>query len=682
MRFAAVLFAFLTLSASADFYIGDPAFGPDVPRALPGRVLVASDGEMFYVFARYGMNRVRSDGTIVDLEPFYVPEMINPVSVAYGDGLLVVLHQQVNSLNANANWATAMTTDGQIAWSGAFVSNSSASIAYDGREFVVVARDENLIRAHFLDRAGFIVRSMIIAASSQSVRPSSPRVVRTDAGLIAVWRETGDLRAVSFDASGPRSEAMTIGTGTMSGAFGTEFDGSYAVESAGAHAVVLWVNEDASRYWVSGRALDASGLPAGSQFERDLTRQAFTPDLVWNGINYQAAWVALSADFQQAPLELAQVNLQGQLSTVSEIAPTKAVLSPALAVAGDRMVLAWIDYTRGGVRGTVSQPGGPLEPLAEQVLRTVPHDAYAPAAVWSGSHYVSAWLGRTSVVFRRFDRNGVALDGEARPVAARYDAGVVRIASNGSETAFVWTDRGTVLLARIAADGTLLDPEPLVVGTGAEADTADVAASGQRFLIVWVGEGVKARRISARGGFVDPGPIAVADGDVSTTRVVFDGAKFIVALVTGRRLQAATVSIAGVAGDLVVLSEDATREHLALASNGSTHLFVSGPVYALADRDLRDVSVKEGPSIERPNLVWTGSRFVAAGGRTIVWITPGGTIAPSSLPSFLYDRPENAVASAGDGTALLVYSAPTRTIRVALYGRFIAPRRRATAHPE
>jgi hypothetical protein len=115
---------------------------------------------------------------------------------------------------------------------------------------------------------------------------------------------------------------------------------------------------------------------------------------------------------------------------------------------------------------------------------------------------------------------------------------------------------------------------------------------------------------------------------------------------------------------------------------GGRFRFVSGQVYALTDRELRNVRVKEGPSIEHPNVVWTGSGFVAAGPRIAVWITPDGTIAPSSLPSFLYDRPENALAAAGDGTALLVYSVPTRTIRVALYGRFLAPRRRAAAHPE
>jgi hypothetical protein len=48
----------------------------------------------------------------------------------------------------------------------------------------------------------------------------------------------------------------------------------------------------------------------------------------------------------------------------------------------------------------------------------------------------------------------------------------------------------------------------------------------------------------------------------------------------------------------------------------------------------------------------------------------------------IYVQRENALASAGDGTVLLVFSAPTRTIRVALYGRFLAPRRRAAGRPE
>lgn len=68
MRLAAVLFAFLSLSASADFFIGDTAVGPDLPRVV-NRIAVASDGETFYVVAKNGVNRVRIDGSIVDAEP-------------------------------------------------------------------------------------------------------------------------------------------------------------------------------------------------------------------------------------------------------------------------------------------------------------------------------------------------------------------------------------------------------------------------------------------------------------------------------------------------------------------------------------------------------------------------------------------------------------------------------------
>src|SRR5687768_13015382 len=64
VRLATLLFAFLTLSASGDFFIGDTGVAPERPRLPSGRTIVAGDGERFYVIAANGMNRVDRNGAI------------------------------------------------------------------------------------------------------------------------------------------------------------------------------------------------------------------------------------------------------------------------------------------------------------------------------------------------------------------------------------------------------------------------------------------------------------------------------------------------------------------------------------------------------------------------------------------------------------------------------------------
>lgn len=676
MRFAAVVFAFLTVTASADFFIGDTAFAPDRPRASAGRVLVVSDGTMFYVVSGSGMNRVNQNGAILDAEPFGVPDMLGPISVAYGRGILVITHRRSAFLLTSTH-ATAMTTAGEILWS-TYLANHSATVVYDGRHFVIVHRDtqEQTLVASTLDDSGSIIRSATIAADVQS---SAPRAMLTAGGLLAVWRELGVVRAVRFDSNGPLGDIITVGTGSHSGFF-SELDDSFAVAASGTDALVAWTNHSSNlqRAWVSAQRLDANASPIGELIEIPVANRATDPDAVWDGERYQVAWSSWSVDFQQINLEVASIGSQ----EVSVIHGNSAMLSPALAITNDSvLMLAWNDYTRGGIRGKLVTPGMTWNAAPERILRTVRLHPLAPSAVWTGDQFVIAWLRDFSeLLFRRFDRNGAALDAEGRVLATTDNAQVVRIASTGSETAMVWVDRGRVMLARIDADGTPIDAAPLVVASNAGANSADVATNGNRFVVTWAGAStVNARRLSARGGFVDQSPIVLADAIATDTRVVFDGATFRIGFLSRQGIEAASLSPSGATSGSVLLAESFGSSSLAVATNGSSHLFISGLTYVLTSRDFQTIRSIDGPYLEHATVVWTGTTFLAAGNGRTVTISPAGAVGWSPIPSF-FSPAENTLAASGDGTALLVYTAQTRSFSGALYGRFIAPRRRAAGH--
>src|SRR5688572_25381876 len=411
MRVTAAILAILAIPVWAgDFFIGDTAVGPGHPRGNLGRVVLSSDGETAYVFAKYGMNRVRPDGVVLDSEPFGLSEMFDPYSAAYGRGILVVTHQVINSLSANLSYATAVTTAGDILWSH-FVAPTQAAVVYDGRDFVIVYHYEDSIRAAVLDENGFAARVMTLAAVSSVVRIGAPIVVRTDRGLLAVWRENGDIRAVPFDASGPRGDAITVGTGILSAGFGNELNGSFGVATNGDAALVVWANrllEDPRTPWLAARHLDGDGVPIGAAIEIPLSDRAMDVEVVWDGAVYRMVWAALSADFRQLRLESASISPgAAEASAVEPVSSGTAMLSPSLTVAGGRATLAWNDRQHGGVRGKFANPGASFALAPEQVFRTVPYDAIAPAVAWSGQHYVTAWLrapgifADMSVVVRR-----------------------------------------------------------------------------------------------------------------------------------------------------------------------------------------------------------------------------------------------------------------------------------------
>lgn len=445
--------------------------------------------------------------------------MVQPLSVAYGRGLLVISHRSIGSLNARSSYATAITTAGEVLWTR-FVANDAAAVVYDGAEFVIVYGDEPEIMAGVLDADGFVVEQITLARYREGFRPTAPRVVRTDSGLLAVWRETGPISG-----------------------FGSELNDSFAVASNGPDALVVWINQtigDPRRSWIAARQLDGAGTPFGTETGIPLTQRPGDPDVIWDGARYQAAWTSTSTDFQNVRLEVAAISPgAGEETSIAVINPSRAVFAPALAVIDDSVVLlAWSDYARGGVRGKLLPPNVTWEIAAERVVRTVPRDAVGPAAVWIGQHYATAWIRQdfwygSEIVWRRFDRSGTPLDAEARVIARVGDAERLRATGSGLETAVVWTDAGRVFVSRVTLDGALIDPQPVLVATDATPETADVASNGNRFVITWAdSDSVKARRLSDRGGFVDVVPIEVAAVAASTTRVAFDGSMFRVGYVS------------------------------------------------------------------------------------------------------------------------------------------------------
>lgn len=671
----------LSASAAGDFFIGDTAFTTDRPRRILGNIAAGTDGELFYLFADFAMNRLRPDGTLVDAEPFGMSEMREPVAAAYGRGMFLVTHRDDSDFFVSYGSATAITTSGEVLWSHQVVSGRAWPV-YDGRNFLVLSRSGDKISGHVLDDAGFIVRSIEIADVDYNAHVGGPAVVQTDRGFVAVWRENDLVRSVLFDASGPVAPPVTIGTATSRN-LGIDFHKTFTVASNGSGALALWLDfgpEDARPRRYAAQHLDAAGQPVGPRFEIVAEGASDGPELIWDGARYRAAWMSQIGGSFDLRTQTVAISASAPEAAAPEVASPVTSSTPALGAVQGRVMLAWSDYSRGGIRGKVANAGDSIAAADDRILRTQPYDAITPAAVWTGSHYVTAWFraigaAPSALVMRRFAGDGAALDAEPRVLASAFDSRYIGIATTGSETALVWTSQGGLYVMRVAQDGTPIDAEPLLVADTAAADGADVASDGQRFLIAWAdGESVKARRLSARGGFVDAQPIEVSDRDAITTRLAFDGSRYVAAF-HGAEIYAATISPGGSVSPTVLIGTEGGND-LAVATNGSTHLFVSGPVRVLTNRDLGDIRLQRDWHLSSSRAVWTGTLFVVAADGVIQWISPAGTIATTTIPVSTR-LPENALATSGDGTALLVYTAESRSLRLSLRGRTIAPRRRA-----
>jgi hypothetical protein len=681
---AAVLVAVLAIPViAADFFIGDTAFVEPRPRTGVGNVIVATDGELFYVFANGAMSRLRPDGTPVDAEAFAIPDLSDPDSVAYGRGIFVVTHRHTGTFTGGS-YVTAISAAGQVLWSQ-YGAPDTASVVFDGRDFIVVARSEDRIVAGILGDDGFATSLMTIAEVSASATVGMPVAVRTDRGLLAVWRENEVMRAVAFDASGPLGQPSTIGSGPRRG-LGAPHTGSYAVATNGTEALVVWVNAmpgSDGPLPVRARHVDALGAPAGPAFDIVPGGYAGSPEVLWDGARYRVSWSAQAAVGFNTHVEMTTVAAGvSEAAAVESVTPAGGmILSPAMAVARGTIGLAWSDYMQGGLRGKFASAGDSLATAPEQLLRTEPYDAIAPAALWAGDQYVVAWLrsrgsGVESVVVRRFDRNGTPLDAEPRVAGPASNTGYIGLAATGSELAVVWTDNGRVRVRRLAMDGTPIDEETLVLAGDAARDGADVASDGRRFLIAWAdGNGVKAQRLSGRGGPVDEHPLEVTEHNANRVRLAFDGTRY-VAAVRANEIRAATITTGGSVSDTVVIPLEADFD-LAIATNGSTHLFLSARNYVLTDRDFRNAKTGSSWYLTGPRALWNGSAFVASANGVVAWISPDGTLAQGTVPQAGWGLPENALAVSGDGTVLLVHSARRQSLRVALHARTIAPRRRA-----
>jgi len=689
------LLALLPIPAFADdFFVGDGSYGSGSPRNLRS-VVLAADGDLFYVFSRDGMNRVRTDGTIVDREAFGVDGMYDAFSAAIGRGIAVVTFRNYEGFYPEDGYAAALTTEGKVLWNRP-VAVRRSSVVYDGRDFLVVYRDSyEKVILNTLDDNGYITRTATLATAEDAIF-GDPIAVRTDRGLVAVWRDVNTVRAVPFDASGALGEPVTIGTG-YSRSFGNT-SGTFAVASNGASVLVVWVNTPSDSKPlppIVARQLDASGAPVAGAFTIPLGGSATRPAVAWDGTGYRVVWSVRLPFEQRTAIASARVNAEASDAAVEIAAAGSELYSPALAVVGGRIALGWKDYLRGGVRGKIADVEATLTVAPEQFLKTEPYDAVEPAAVWAGDHYVVAWsrlvFSNTiykALVVRRLDRRGAPLDAEPR-VLSQMDyapSSVTRIASNGAETAVVWAYDSRVFVSRIAADGTSIDSQPLVAATGALNDTVDVASDGRDFLVAWVSGGTaNVRRLSARVAFIDETPVAAGEriaAPATAVRLAFDGTKYVLGLVAGRQVWAVSLSRAGAAGDPVLIIDSAGDE-LVMASSGATTLFISDPTFALTDGNLAHVRNVPGIYLSYPSVVWTGSSFFASDASRTAWVSPSGSFGSAWLPSWgPYDLPGTAVASASDGTALLVYTAPTRTNHAALYARIMTPRRRAGGNAE
>ena len=260
-----------------------------------------------------------------------------------------------------------------------------------------------------------------------------------------------------------------------------------------------------------------AGWSAETPVSAPAARDQRFPAVVATSTGYLAAWEERKSI--DSRVVVAPLGPAGQGEPIPVLSSAMHQVEPALASAGDVVVVMWVES--GGLPGFVAKAqrftadGVPLdsEPveLGESVY--VGYDFERVAAIWSGRYFLLAWSGKEGLRFVRMSREGIVLDSEPQtipqservrnlPSTALYqlEPGFAR---TGDHLFLVfqssWDPRCMITCptppppariegVRLDSEGNVLDAEPIVFSQGKDAfgeTYPEVASDGERFVVVW-----------------------------------------------------------------------------------------------------------------------------------------------------------------------------------------------------
>lgn len=662
--------AALSASASEPFLIADRAFSAEPVEAIGG----GEDG--FYAFGGFGLAaHVRPDGTPA-VASFDVHRSIGfGGSAAVADGVAVVIYRH----DYVARDAMAVNREGTVLW--AKNGLTAHAVVHDGATFLTVAREFGKLRIDRITAAGR--RTLAAERFVEEVNESRPAVAAamTNNGLLLVWSTASSVKGAFF-RGGEIEEPFVIAPRAA----------EVSVASNGSDALVLMAD---SEHLLYGIRLDTSGHAlAPAEVVAAAVRPA-PAAVLWDGFRYRAAWVQASFD-GIARAAVVDISESTTPSRVTLFPVDAAQQSTSLALAQGQVALA------AGSATYISDAWRPSSAL----VRSEPHLLLRRtllttdvSAVWAGDRYLVAWVkeGR-AVVVRAFDRQGRPLgepltvvrksDGTASTVAGRigaqYVAGwpdpieKVKLLYGSGRVALVWEENGrTIRAMRLTPGGHPLDDAPFDVGSSRRFSAA---TDGSNVHVVFRADDdcctIFGRRFPFHGRVEEEAPIAITTraSEAFEPRIAYDGSQF--ALLVSEVVYLGTGTVENPAPvRQTALIATMTRDW-SLGPWTARPSFVSehGALPLAFDAHAGQSLVLAYPAFD---VAWNGDAFVAVTWDQVVWHHPtGASIAREPIRNY---SSRGAVASPGDGTALVVVHDYDGSIETPLVGRIVAreARRRA-----
>lgn len=453
-------------------------------------------------------------------------------------------------------------------------------LAAGGRRGLALVRTARGMSGILLDATGSIVRAEIALPLNVSTRDAT--IAAASGGFVIVWAEEHESppsAAARFVRVTTEGEAGAPATLVVASAAHLRVSAAGDGDRIGI-IVAEYPSGRLRRFTVDAATLSVTTHPVPGETLTDIAAVTATPggfsatflsfrgtELLLNVMPFDATSshsiaVGTGPGFRvrTAATGRATLAVWGYLGTarvildppltrrMSDVAPmvlsAVAQASPAIAPAGDLMLVTWIDAADSGriMAARLDRSGNRLEAQPIE-LGTGGFPEFPPTAVFTGRVWLVAWEARPEsnprTFLRRISRDGAVLDAQPIDLGERM---LPALASNGDVTVLAMAGYEDLFIMRFSPDGIPLGPElPLESSLGWAAQPA-LATNGREFLLVYTdgstwyhaptprGLGVFGFRLGADGAPLDAAPIAIADSDANDAdpRVASDGVDFLV----------------------------------------------------------------------------------------------------------------------------------------------------------
>lgn len=477
------------------------------------------------------------------------------------------------------------------------------SVSWTGQNYLVTYVDQWGVRGGWISPEGHIAPPGAIQLSQTYFVHRLPAASFDGTNHLVAWYEkTLDQQPALFAAlASPALGATNVGRIAIGRAGDPAPQGKPLLAWAGTHHVFAWQDElegtHSARLSSAGALLDpapfagprAGGSPVlvgdggglllvgtatdtggtdvvGWRMRPDARFEAADPvriglagasqragALAWNGTRYLAVWIDHrhpEAQIQHQLLDEAGRTLSSESSALAGGAIVQTT-PPALGTDNKDFLVVWEEApsgSTGDLRGSMMDGGGSTAGAKEFAIAVGPGRQTSPAVVWTGAHYLVAWVddrtdanGAQHLRGTRITSAGLSMDGDGLRLAPTSGAKSVALAGGREGLLMVWQEgaAGRVRARRLSVDGA---PEGLpfaIADTAGRQEAPTVAWSGTDYLVAWseardatkpadlYGARVSAAGVvrDGAGGFI----IAAAAQAQRAPRATWNGTNFVVA---------------------------------------------------------------------------------------------------------------------------------------------------------